>query len=134
MPLTVYGKYLKIPQAGLQAGETMRFGDRVRELRKKKGLGQRALAQLVGISFTYVSKIENHHLDFGDYPSDSLIHKLADALDAEEDELMILAERIPDQIRRRFMARPDAFRKLAELDDKTLDWLVGQIKRRPASV
>lgn len=110
----------------------MRFGDRVRELRKHKGLGQRALADLIGVSFTYVSKIENHRLDFGDYPSEALIHKLADVLEVEEDELMLLTERIPDQIRRRVMARPDAFRAIAALDDNSLDWLVRQLKRCPA--
>ena len=91
----------------------MRFGDRVRDLRKRKGLGQRALAKLVGVSFTYVSKIENHHLDCGDYPSESLIHRLAVALGADEDELMIMTQRVPDQIRDRVMSRPDVFRQLA---------------------
>lgn len=110
----------------------MRFGDRVRELRKRQGLGQRALAARVGVNFTYVSKIENHHLDFGDHPSEALIHKLADALEADEDELMLLAQRIPDQIRKRVIERPEVFRQLAQLDDTTLDWLIGQIGRLPA--
>lgn len=57
----------------------MRFGERVRELRKAKGLSQRALGVKVGVSFTYVSKIENEKLDFGDYPSEELIGKLAKA-------------------------------------------------------
>ena len=51
------------------AASVKKFGDRVRNLRRAKGLGQRALAKEVGISLTYVSKIENHRLDFGDYPS-----------------------------------------------------------------
>ena len=34
----------------------MRFGQRIRELRKDKGLGQRALGKLVGVSFTDISK------------------------------------------------------------------------------
>lgn len=68
----------------------MKFGTRLRELRKGKNLGQRALAGLVGVSFTYVSKIENEHLDFGDYPSEELILKLAGALEADADELLIL--------------------------------------------
>lgn len=105
----------------------MKFGERIRELRKAKGLGQRALADAVGVSFTYVSKIENHHLDFGDYPSESLIHRLADALDTDEEELLILAEKIPEFIRRRVMERPDAFRALAMADDETLTRLVEQL-------
>jgi hypothetical protein len=50
-----------------------------------------------------------------------LICKLAKALDADADELLILAKRIPPQTRCRVLKRPDAFRKLAELDDEALD-------------
>ena len=107
----------------------MRFGDRIRELRKAKALGQRALAEKVGVSFTYVSKIENEKLDFGDYPSEELIGKLAKALDADKDELLLLAEKIPDQIKKRVMERPEAFRKIADLDDKSLDKVIQQIDR-----
>ncbi len=106
---------------------TMRFGDRIRELRKAKDLGQRALAEKVGVSFTYVSKIENEKLDFGDYPSEELIGKLAEALDADKDALLLLAEKIPDQIKKRVMERPDAFRKFADLNDDDIDRLLGQI-------
>ena len=42
----------------------MRFGERIRELRKAKNLSQRALSDLVGVSFTYISKVENEKLDF----------------------------------------------------------------------
>ena len=55
----------------------MRFGERVRHLRLEKKLGQRGLADQVGVTFTYISKIENEKLDFGDYPSEELILKLA---------------------------------------------------------
>jgi transcriptional regulator with XRE-family HTH domain len=105
----------------------MRFGQRIRELRKEKGLGQRALGKLVGVSFTYISKVENHQLDFGEYPSEELIRKLAKALDADEDELLVLAEKVPDRIRRRVLERPDAFRKLADLDDEALDRVIRQL-------
>ncbi len=106
----------------------MRFGQRIRELRKAKGLGQRALGKLAGVSFTYISKVENHQLDFGEYPSEDLIRKLAKALEADEDELLVLAEKVPDRIRRRVLERPDAFGKLARLNDRALDRLVAQIE------
>ncbi len=51
----------------------MTFGERIRELRKAKDLRQRDLAKKVQVNFTYISKIENQKLDFGDYPSDNLI-------------------------------------------------------------
>ena len=107
----------------------MSFGDKVRELRTTKGLSQRVLGERVGVSFTYISKVENGKLDFGDYPSEDLIRRLAAALDADEEELLLLAEKIPEPIRRRFFERPDAFRLLARLDDKRLDRLLAFLER-----
>ncbi len=106
-----------------------KFGDRVRQLRQAKGLGQRALAKMVGISLTYVSKIENHRLDFGDYPSTDVILRIAAALEANEDELLILAKKIPERIQQRVLERPDAFSRLAELDDQELDRVLKQLTR-----
>lgn len=105
----------------------MRFGERIRELRKAKNLGQRGLGDLVGVSFTYISKIENEKLDFGDYPSEELIGKLASALNTEADELLLLAKKVPEQIKKRVMERPDAFRKFADLDDDKLDGLLEKL-------
>jgi transcriptional regulator with XRE-family HTH domain len=102
------------------------FGGRVRELRKLKGLSLRELAPLVGVGFTYLSKVETGRLDFGDYPSDLLIVKLAKALDADADELLLLANKIPEPIRQRVLERPEAFRTLAALDDRTLDLVLAQ--------
>jgi transcriptional regulator with XRE-family HTH domain len=99
----------------------MQFGEKVRDLRKAKNLTQRDLADKVGVNFTYISKIENGKLDFGDYPSDDLIRKLAKALGANADELLILAEKIPALIKKRVIERPDAFRKFADLNDAQID-------------
>ena len=83
-----------------------------------------ALAARIGVGFTYLSKVENERLDFADYPSDDLILRLAQALDADADELLILAQKIPPKIKKRVLERPDAFRQLAGLDDKELDSLL----------
>jgi transcriptional regulator with XRE-family HTH domain len=106
----------------------MSFGGRVRELRQGKGLTLRDVAEKVGVNFTYLSKIENRKLDFSDYPSEKLIRKLAKALDGDTDELLLLAEKVPDRIRRRVLERPDAFGKLAGLNDEALDRLLAQIE------
>jgi transcriptional regulator with XRE-family HTH domain len=108
----------------------MTFGERLRELRKAKNLSQRALADKVGINFTYLSKVESERLDFAQYPSEELIRKLAKALGADEDELLLLAKKIPTDIRERVIERPDAFRKIASLDDEALDELLKQIERK----
>ena len=84
----------------------MNFGDKVRQLRKTKGFTQRELASRLGVSFTYVSKVENENLAAGDYPSAKFIHKLADELDADEDELLLLADKVPEGIRKRIRERP----------------------------
>jgi transcriptional regulator with XRE-family HTH domain len=96
------------------------FGERLRELRKAKGLSQRALADLVGVNFTDLSKIENEKLDFAQFPSEELIRKLAAALDADLDDLLLLAQKVPAEIKQRMMEHPEVFRKIAQLDDETL--------------
>ena len=103
------------------------FGKRVRELRQARGLSLRDLAPLVGVGYTYLSKVENGRLDFGDYPSDALIHRIAESLEADEDELLLLAERIPEDIKKRVLQRPDAFRMLANCDDATLNKMIGKL-------
>ena len=109
----------------------MTFGKRVRQLRHAKEWSLRDLAGKVGVGFTYLSRVENERLNYGDYPSDALIHRLAAALDADEDELLILAKRIPSPLKKRFLQRPDAFRAFASCDDATLDKLMVQIGQAP---
>jgi HTH-type transcriptional regulator, competence development regulator len=105
----------------------MTFGEKIRQLRKAKDLSQRDLASKVKVNFTYISKIENEKLDFGDYPSEELILKLAKILDADADDLLILAEKIPESLKKRVMERPDVFRKLASLDNESLDKLLEKL-------
>jgi transcriptional regulator with XRE-family HTH domain len=110
--------------------QAMGFGNRLRAMRTAKGLSQRALGERVGVSFTYISKVENGKLDFGDYPSEDLICRLAATLDSDEEERLLLAEKIPQAIRRRFFERPDAFGMIARLDDKRLDGVLAFIEGR----
>ena len=108
----------------------MKFGKKIRELRRNRKLSQRELAVMVDVTFTYISKIENHKLDFGDHPSEDMIVKLAEALEVDADMLLVLAEKVPPLIKQRVIERPEAFRTIATLDDKALDKLVAQAKRR----
>ena len=102
----------------------MRFGEKIHVLHTEKSLSLRTLGRRLGVSFAYISKVENGKLAFGDYPSEELIRKLAAALDADEEELLLLARKIPESIRRRFFERPAAFRQIARLDDHRLDRLL----------
>lgn len=108
----------------------MGFGEKIRELRKSQNLTQKELGDLVGVSFAYLSKVENERLDFGDYPSEDLIRKLATAMKADEDELMLLARKIPEHIRQRVLERPDAFRKFADLCDADIDQVLEELEKR----
>ena len=101
-----------------------RAGQRTAEGEKPKPAGARRSGGGVD---TYISKIENEKLDFAQFPGEELIHKLAKALEADEDELLLLARKIPDQIKKRVMERPDAFRKFADLNDKEIDRLLDEI-------
>jgi len=107
-----------------------KFGIRVRTLREQHGWTQRQLADATGVSVSYISKVERDRLHFGDYPSEKFILKLAAKLDADEDELLILADKVPEGIRRRIRERPEVFRRIAELDDAGLDRLAEAINRK----
>ena len=66
------------------------FGARVRALRRERKLTQRQVAEQLPMSPGNLSRLEN-----GEHgpPSDEVIRKLADVLDADADELLRLAGR-----------------------------------------
>jgi HTH-type transcriptional regulator, competence development regulator len=129
--LSLHCKYTIRGDHDTQAGSdpVMTFGKRLRELRRAKGLSQRALADQVKVNFTYLSRCETGTLDFGQYPSEDLIRRLAAALEADEDELLVLAKKVLPIIRERVFERPEAFSKLARLDDAMLDRVMAQVSR-----
>ena len=81
----------------------------------------------MSVSVSYISKVENGKLHFGDYPSEKFIHKLAGELQADEDELLLLANKVPASILCRIRQRPEFFRKLAKMDVNELDTLASTI-------
>lgn len=104
------------------------FGKRIRDLRAAKNYSLRTLAPMVGVGFTYLSKIERGKLDFGEFPSANLIQRLASALDADEEELLLLSHKIPESISKRIFEQPEAFRELAHCDSSTIDRLVEHLR------
>ncbi|MBI2287852.1 MAG: helix-turn-helix transcriptional regulator [Chloroflexi bacterium] len=75
--------------------EIREFGIKLKELRNQAGLSQRELGDKVGVNFTYLSKIENGVLP---PPSQKVILRLAEVLNADIDELMTLAGKISPDI------------------------------------
>jgi HTH-type transcriptional regulator, competence development regulator len=73
----------------------MTFGERLRQLRRERQMNQRTLAARAEIDFTYLSKIENGRMD---PPSAETIVKLAQALSANPDELLLLANKVPEDL------------------------------------
>jgi transcriptional regulator with XRE-family HTH domain len=69
------------------------LGERIKQLRKARGLTQRKLADAVGIDFTYLSKIESGMLPYS--PSAKTLKGLAVELGVDELELLRLAEKLP---------------------------------------
>lgn len=103
------------------AAQKVSFSARVRQLRTMRAMTQTDLATRMSVSVSYISKVENDKLHFGDYPSEKFIHKLAGELKADEDELLLLADKVPASIRERIQQRPELFRKLAKLNTSSLD-------------
>ncbi len=98
----------------------MELGNRLRELRKKRGLTLRGLAEAVGVDFTYLSKIENGKAGY--MPGADTIRSLAEKLDTDPLELLQLADKVPPEMEgiasdihaRRFLKRA---REVASPDD-----------------
>lgn len=74
---------------------TKNFGNHLRELRRLKGVGLKSAAPALGVSYTYLSKLENEKAT----PSEELLTRLASYYQADSDELFVLADRIPDDVR-----------------------------------
>ena len=96
-------------------------GQRIREIRKDRNLTQRELAERVGINFTYLSRVENDRLDDEQTPREDTLQKIARALNADADELLLLARRIPDAFRDRILSKPGIFRRILKLSDSALE-------------
>jgi transcriptional regulator with XRE-family HTH domain len=95
----------------------MEFGRRLRELRKQKKISQRDLATRVAVDFTYLSKIEGGRLA---PPSEDVIRRLAQALDADENELINLAGKVPKDLKAVLEESPQAVELLRVLSERKL--------------
>ena len=101
----------------------MTFGQRLRELRKSKGITQRALADKVGISFTYLSKIETGAMQ---PPRGKTIIALANELDTDSDELFGLAKKVPSQFLEHI--NPEVIKLIRSLRDGAEQPVYGMVR------
>ena len=84
------------------AGEE-RFGARVRRLREGRDIGLRPFARMVGISATYLSKVERDELP---PPAEGRVKEIARLLRQYPDELLALAGRVAADLGEIIRERP----------------------------
>jgi len=110
------------------------LGRQLRELRKAKNLTLRELAERAGLDFTYLSKIENDRPGYR--PSESAIRDLAKQLDADADELVLLANRLPRLLEKKITKVPHAqtflmsASSLSAEDWQAVDALVQELRKK----
>lgn len=80
----------------------MTFGSIVRELRRRHGLGIKKLAPELDLDYTYLSRLENDKAG----PSRKVIERISKYFNYDEDELMVLADKIPEDIRQILRGNP----------------------------
>ncbi len=71
------------------------FGEVLREKRVEKGFSLRKFAQLVGVSPTYLSQVEQGNVD---PPTADRVKRMAELLGDQPDELIVLAGRLPEDL------------------------------------
>lgn len=80
----------------------MAFSEVLKRRREQARLSLRSLAKAVSVDAAYLSRVESGTVP----PSDSLLKALARALEVTEEELFLLAGRVPDSLRHLVEERP----------------------------
>jgi transcriptional regulator with XRE-family HTH domain len=89
----------------------MTFGKLFRRLRSKTGLGIKRLAPELGVSYSYLSKLENNEMT----PSEEFVHRAARYFKADRDQMLLSAGKIPPEVLRILREHPeDAIELLRE--------------------
>ncbi|MBC8507266.1 MAG: helix-turn-helix domain-containing protein [Anaerolineales bacterium] len=96
----------------------MNFGSRVRQLRVEKDISLRDFAEMIGIDFTYLSKIENGKVD---PPSEEKIRMIARELGEDEEEMLSLAGKFSsEQMRKAVEEHPEVGKLLRRIQSRKL--------------
>lgn len=80
-----------------------RLGSYLRALRKRRAVGLKEAAPAIGVSYTYLSKLENGLQD----PSPDVMRRLADYYDTDGDVLGLLSGKLPDEILEALQGDPE---------------------------
>src|ERR1700722_16347217 len=72
----------------------MHFGQLLRKLRYDHGFGLKKLAPELGVTYGYLSKLENAEA----LPSEDFVYRVARYFDYDESELLLAAGRVPPDV------------------------------------
>lgn len=105
------------------------FGQTLKRIRQAKGWNQRHLASLMGMDFSYYSRLEGDRVGT---PTRETIVKVADALGVEEierNELLAAAGRVAEEMHGKPALR-SLYKAAASLSEEDLQELVEEAERR----
>ncbi len=86
------------------------FGQILREKRVGKGYSLRKFAELVDVSPTYLSQVEQDKVESP--PTVERLNRMADVLGENRDEFVSVAGRVPEDLPRIIQSRPDTIPEL----------------------
>lgn len=106
----------------------MQFGEKVRVLCVQRSMTQQDIADCMGISVSCNTKVENEKLHVGEYTSEKITRRLAGEFNANEDKLIVSANKVPTVIQDQIRRRSRLFQTIVVLDDdKRLDQLTYEL-------
>ena len=110
------------------------FGARIRRLREERRVGLRQFAKMLGVSATYLSKIERNELP---PPAEGRVKEIARLLDQDPDELLALAGKVASDLDEIIRQRPremaSFLRTASGLSDHHIQQLTEEAARKKQS-
>ena len=94
------------------------FGKKLRDLRINAEVGLRELARIINKSPGYLSDVENDHVP---PPSEEVILKIADALNADKKKLLAVAQKMDPEISNYVTREPEVADFLRMAKEKEFD-------------
>jgi HTH-type transcriptional regulator, competence development regulator len=112
------------------SGKQKPFGPTLRDKRIAKGYSLRKFADLVGVSPTYLSQVEQGNVD---PPTAERVQKMAEILNDNADELIALAGRVPGDLPRIIQKQPtqmpELLREAKGLTVEQMQMLIDQARK-----
>jgi transcriptional regulator with XRE-family HTH domain len=80
-----------------------RFGAFIRQKREARNIGLRAMAQMIGVSPAYISKVER---DESPPPAEDRVRAIAKIIECDSDYLLAMADRVSSDLSEIIKRRP----------------------------